>query len=118
MNFGHLKFNNFYDIFIIFILIIKFIYYLLIIILFILEKYNNKYHTINDNTINNFKYWSEKINFIFYALISLLIIYIFNPFTNNLYLIDFNLKFLLFIFGFIYLASANWSTFLIKKQTS
>lgn len=118
MNFGSLKYNNFYDIFIIFILTVKFFYYLLIIILFILEKYNNKYHTISDNTINNLKNNSERIDFIFYSLISLLIIYIFNPFTNNLYLIDFNVKLLLFIFGFIYLASANWSMFLIKKQTS
>jgi hypothetical protein len=118
MNFGPVKFDNFYDIFIIFILIVKIIHYLLAIILFILKKYNNKYHTISDNTLNNLKYWSERIDFVFYGLISLLIIYIFNPFINNLYLIDYNVKFLLFVFGFIYLASANWSIFLKEKETS
>jgi uncharacterized membrane protein YbjE (DUF340 family) len=111
MIFNYLKYDNPYDIFIIFILIIKIIHFILAIILLALNLYNKRYHSISDKTLDGIKYWSDRIDFIFYALISLLIIYIFNPFYHNLHLIDFNVKLLLFVFGFIYLSNANWSIF-------
>ena len=104
--YNKIRFNNIYDIFIIFILFLKIVYYILFISLSILHKYN-----ITNKTIENLDYWNKKINFVFNVLISILIIYIFNPFYNNLHLIDLNLKLLFFAFGFIYLLSANWNIF-------
>ena len=109
--FNKIKYDNLYDIFILFILFIKIIFYLLFIITYLLEKYNKKYNNIDKKIIENLNYFNKRINIIFYILIFILIIYIFNPFHNNLHLIDFNVRFLLFTFGFIYLLSAEWNIF-------
>jgi len=56
-------------------------------------------------------YWKEKLEFIFKALMAVLLIYLFNPRFNREIIIDYETKVLLFLFGFILLITANWSTF-------
>ena len=57
-------------------------------------------------------YWKERFEFIFIALMSILLIYIFNPRTNNSILIDKETKLLLFLFGFVLLITAKWEIFI------
>ena len=56
-------------------------------------------------------YWKERIEFIFIILMSLLLIYLFNPHHNRSIMIDNEMKILLFLFGFILVITAKWSAF-------
>jgi predicted neutral ceramidase superfamily lipid hydrolase len=56
-------------------------------------------------------YWKKRIQFVFVILISLLIIYLFNPIYDHKALINSQIKILLFIFGFILFITAKWNTF-------
>lgn len=57
-------------------------------------------------------FWKKRIEFIFIASISLFIIYIFNPFVNRTHKIDLETRYLLYLFGFILLISADWNAFI------
>ena len=48
------------------------------------------------------------VELLFKFLIALLIIYIFNPRENRLYLINYEAKVLFFLFGIILIFTANW----------
>ena len=48
------------------------------------------------------------VELLFNFLIALLIIYIFNPRENRLYLINYEAKVLFFLFGIILIFTANW----------
>lgn len=56
-------------------------------------------------------FWKERFEFIFIALMSILLIYVFNPRYDNIKLIDKETKILLYLFGFILLITANWEVF-------
>jgi len=58
------------------------------------------------------EYWKERIEFIFEILMAFLLIYLFNPRTDHKSLIDPHVKLLLYLFGFILLITAKWSTFI------
>ena len=65
-------------------------------------------------------YWKERFEFIFIALMSGLLIYVFNPRVDRSILVDNETKILLYLFGFILLITAKWELFfkespLIKK---
>lgn len=65
-------------------------------------------------------YWKERFEFIFIALMSILLIYLFNPRVDRSILIDNETKILLYLFGFILLITAKWDLFikespLVKK---
>jgi len=65
-----------------------------------------------DSDLNKkIEYWKDIIEFIFEILMSLLLIYLFNPRHDHKYLIDSHVKILLFIFGFIILTTSKWSAF-------
>ena len=61
-------------------------------------------------------YWKERFEFIFIALMSALLIYVFNPRSERLNLIDKETKLLLYLFGFILLITAKWDIFI--KESS
>lgn len=61
--------------------------------------------------IYKLSFWKERTEFLFKALMSAMLIYIFNPRANNLYLIDGETKLLLYLFGFVLILTANWDTF-------
>jgi len=72
----------------------------------------------NNNNANNLtieqhvEYLRSSCEFIVTALISLLLIYLFNPLYPKLYLIDKETKIVLFLFGIILLLTAKWNDFL------
>ncbi len=57
-------------------------------------------------------YWKERFEFIFIALMSGLLIYVFNPRVDRSVLVDNETKILLYLFGFILLITAKWELFL------
>jgi phosphoglycerol transferase MdoB-like AlkP superfamily enzyme len=61
-------------------------------------------------------FWKERIEFVFIALMSFLLIYLFNIRTNRLSMIDHETKLLLFLFGFILIITAKWDTFFEESE--
>jgi hypothetical protein len=61
-------------------------------------------------------FWKERIEFVFIALMSFLLIYLFNVRTNRLSMIDHETKLLLFLFGFILIITAKWDTFFEESE--
>ena len=59
----------------------------------------------------NILYWKERFEFIFIAMMSILLIYLFNPRVDRSVLIDKETKILLYLFGFILLITAKWNLF-------
>ena len=57
-------------------------------------------------------YWKERIEFVFIALMSLLLIYIFFPRSNRINLINAEVKLLFYLFGFVLLITAKWENFI------
>lgn len=56
-------------------------------------------------------FWKERFELIFIALMSILLIYVFNPRYDNINLIDKETKILLYLFGFILLITSDWEVF-------
>jgi hypothetical protein len=107
---------KYYDLYIYLIIFFKIIFFILSIINIYLKIKNKK---TTDNANNNTKqkiknlveYLRSRCEFIVTCLMSLLLIYIFNPLYPKLYLIDWETKYLLFVFGTILLLTAKWSNF-------
>ena len=98
---------SFFDSYIYFIFAVK--------ILFILSAITTRYLKIknkeNSETYKILSYWKERIEFVFVILMSILLIYLFNPRQNRSNMINGETKILLYLFGFVLLITANWSTF-------
>jgi len=94
-----------YTIYVSFIFFIK-ILYLIFTVLTIYYTYKK-----NNNLVKIFTFWKHHIEFIFVALMSALLVILFNPFFNGFYLIDNETKLLLFIYGIIILINAQWGLF-------
>jgi hypothetical protein len=59
-------------------------------------------------------YWKVRVEFVFNILIAILLIFLFNPYRDEVVLIDRETKMLLFLFGIILFISAKWSEFIEK----
>jgi hypothetical protein len=64
----------------------------------------------------NVVYWKERCEFVFIVLMSLLLIYVFNPRQPKLYLINNETKILLYLFGFILILTAKWEVFFKESK--
>ena len=62
-------------------------------------------------TQKHIEFWKARIEFIFICLMSILLIFLFNPRQNRLNLITYEAKLLLFLFGFILIITAEWKHF-------
>ena len=102
---------NKYDIYVTFIFLIK-IGFIIMAVTHIYLKAKGDEKTDLDKKI---LYWKERFEFIFIALMSVLLIYVFNPRVERLNLIDKETKFLLYLFGFILLITAKWDIFIGKS---
>jgi hypothetical protein len=91
--------------FIYLIFFVKIIYILLALGVIYYKKTNNK------KEYNTFLFWKHHVEFIFIALMSLLLVMLFNPFYNNMKLINHETKVLLFVYGIIILLTAEWGLF-------
>lgn len=97
-----------YNIYVTFIFLIK-VGFILMALLHIYLKFKGKEQSDLDKKI---LYWKERFEFIFIALMSILLIYLFNPRVDRNTLIDKETKLLLFLFGFILLITAKWDVFI------
>ena len=72
-----------------------------------------KYKNPNDKkSIEKFQNYKDHMEFIFKALMSAMLIYVFNPRFNNLYLLNnYETRLLFYLFGFILLITAEWKIF-------
>ena len=59
----------------------------------------------------NVLYWKERFEFVFILLMSILLIYLFNPRRDRAIMIDGETKILLYLFGFVLLITAKWGDF-------
>jgi hypothetical protein len=69
-------------------------------------------HKDNSETDKKIVYWKDRLEFVFIALMAVLLIYLFNPRTDRSVLVDYETKVLLYLFGFILLITAKWGTFI------
>jgi hypothetical protein len=63
-----------------------------------------------------FSYWKNKTEFIFVFCMSLLLIYIFNPWYKNRKYISKELELLFYLFGYILLITADWNDFFSESK--
>ena len=102
-----------YDLLIIFIIIIK--------VIFILLKLTGIYNKVMGNTDTlfgtNILFWTDRIEFIYKFLMALLIIVLFKNAINEgfLCIYDKETLFLMYVFGFILLFTANWNQFISES---
>jgi hypothetical protein len=91
---------------------IVFIIKILFIILAISNAYVKHKTPHNKKLIQELTFWKDRVDFVFTALMALMLIYVFNPRVNNLYLLTGKeTKILFYLFGFILLITAKWSLF-------
>jgi len=102
---------NKYDIYITFIFLIK-IGFVIMAVTHIYLKVKGDKKTDLDKKI---LYWKDRFEFIFIILMSVLLIYVFNPRAERLNVIDKETKILLYLFGFILLITAKWDIFIGKS---
>jgi hypothetical protein len=104
---------NKYKFFIFFIIFLKIVFISLSLIsIYLKRKTKEKLETQEDSKlIIQIDYWEMRFEFIFNIMMSILLIYIFNPNSNNLYLITNETKILLYLFGIILIIKSNWSEF-------
>lgn len=98
---------NKYDMYVTAIFVIK-IGFILMAITHVYLEMKGKEKTDLDKKI---LFWKERFEFIFTALMSVLLIYIFNPRYNNFNLIDKETEVLFYLFGFVLLITAKWRIF-------
>jgi hypothetical protein len=103
-----------FDIGITTIIIVKVIF----IILLITQFYFKYKQPNNTKLLNNLKLWRTQIEFIFIFFMSLLLIYLFNPRINRVYIIDYETRLLLFLFGIILIISADWEKFFTNVKSN
>jgi hypothetical protein len=98
---------KYFDMYITLIFIVK----LGFIILAVYRLYT-KAKNPKDKQLEIIEKWKGRFEFMFITLMSILIIYLFNPRSNNLGMIDSETKILLYLFGFVLLLTENWSSFI------
>jgi hypothetical protein len=66
---------------------------------------------------NKLEYWKDRLDFVFTFLMAFLLIYLFNPRSNqSVMILDNETKILLFLFGIILLITAKWKTFFTQSK--
>ena len=64
-----------------------------------------------DGVITDLDYWKKRFEFIYIMCMSILLIYLFYPYQKTLPLITKETRYLIFLFAFILITTANWSLF-------
>jgi hypothetical protein len=99
--------NTIFYCFIYFIILVKGLFLFFVVWNFYLKKKNGG-ETKLEKKISYYKNMTENI---FIVLVSLLLIYLFNPYHDNKYLDDKYVKILFFIYGILMLVTFDWSEF-------
>jgi hypothetical protein len=95
------------DMYITFIFIVKIVFFILAVT-HIYLKVKGKDNTELDNKI---LFWKDRIEFIFILLMSMLLIYTFFPQRRIPIPIDYEMRILFYLFGFILILTAKWGEF-------
>jgi hypothetical protein len=103
---------NYFTSYIILIFIVKIVF----IILSVTHIYFRAKGKTNTPMDKNIVYWKERVEFIFVLLMSVLLIYLFNPRNDKSVLINNETKWLLYLFGFVLLITAKWNTFITEAK--
>ena len=93
-----------------------FIVKIIFLILIVSKGYVKHKNPNNKKLIQNLGFWKDRVEFIFKALMSALLIFLFNPRFDNLRYINYETKLLLSLFGFILLISADWKSFVEESK--
>jgi hypothetical protein len=56
-------------------------------------------------------FWRERTEFIFILLMAILLIFLFNPYKNKMYMINNETQLLLYLFGVVLIITADWKAF-------
>lgn len=99
------------DLYIYIIIAIKILFILMTFTHLYLKFKGEQNHSALDKKL---VFWKERLEFIFILLMSILLIYIFNPRKQRILLIDKEIEILLYLFGYILLITAKWDIFLEK----
>jgi len=99
---------------IVFIICIKLIYISLTIWRIILKHQTKEGTDLYKNVV----YWKDRVEFIFTALMAVLLIILFNPRNGKLLDITTEERILLFVFGWILLLTADWGLFIREANWS
>ena len=98
---------TFYNIYVVLIVIIKLIFGILTLV--------HLYFFLTGNTESatdkKILFWTSRVEFIFIAMLSGLLIYVFNPSSSKELKIDMETRLLIYILGFVLLLTADWGVF-------
>jgi len=84
------------------------------IVLAITYLYTKRVHPNDAPRLNKLQYWKDRVEFVFVFLMSILLLYLFNPYANNVHRITKETKLLLYLFGFILILTAQWNVFVTE----
>ena len=101
-----------YDVYIIFVILVK-IGFIILATTHLYLKHTGKTNSEKDISV---LFWKERFEFVFITMMACLLIYLFNPRNDRSFMIDYETKVLLFLFGFILLITANWNTFVEESE--
>ncbi len=100
---------SYFNMYVIIIFIVKILFICLAIYGLYLKAKKSK----DKKKMQTVQFWKERMEFMFITLMSILMIYLFNPRTSNkAVMIDGETKLLLYLFGFVLLLTENWSNFI------
>jgi hypothetical protein len=104
--------NTIFSCFIYFIILVKCLFLFFVIWNFYLKKKNGGGNDRNETKLQKkVLYYRNLMENIFIILVSLLLIYLFNPYHDNKYLDNKKVKILFFIYGVLMLVTFDWSEF-------
>jgi surface polysaccharide O-acyltransferase-like enzyme len=102
-----------YHIFISLIIIVKVIFVVLALINHYLKFTNQKDSSLG----SQIEFWKSRVEFVFIFLMSLLLIYLFNPRMDRKAMINKETEVILFMFGIVLIITADWSDFFKETAT-
>jgi hypothetical protein len=104
---------TYFDSYLTFIFMVKFIF----VVLAMYGLYVKAHSRSNTKLLGKIQIWKSNSEFIFISLMAILFMYLFNPLDDHVYMIDSELKLLLFLFGFTLLLTENWYNFIHRSIT-
>ena len=99
---------KYFDIYVTLILMVKIVF----VILAVYRLYVKAKKPQDKKLLETIEFWKSKVEFLFISLMSILLIYLFNPRANRINIIDSETKLLLYLFGFVLLLTESWSDFI------
>ena len=103
---------DYYTIYIYVIFLIKIIFIILATVHLYLKFKNNTDSDLDKQVL----FWRERTEFIFTSLMAILLIYLFNPIKNKMFMINNETKLLLYLFGIVLIITADWKSFLKESD--